>query len=145
MPNHAHIDRRYFGHLLSDAGGTAIIEIAITLPILLALVFGTISYGDWYLTAHSIQQSANDAARAAISGLTSTERQQIAINSAQTNMRRGGVLDATRATFSVDDDGTTVVVRILYDASSDPLLHLGFVPSPPSIIQRTAAIRLDGL
>jgi Flp pilus assembly protein TadG len=131
--------------LAADRRGTALIEMAITLPVLLTLIMGIISYGDWYLTAHSVQQSANDAARAALSGLTSAERQQIAISSAQTNMRRGGVLDSTRATLSIDDDGTTLVVRVRYDATADPLLHLSFVPTPPAVIQRAAAIRLDGL
>ena len=125
--------------------GAVLIEMAFALPILLTLIMGIISYSDWFLTAHSIQQTANDAARSAISGLTATERQATAIATAQTDMRRGGVLDPSRATFAVNDDNTTVVVAVNYDASSDPLLHLSFVPMPASTIQRTAVIRLDGL
>jgi Flp pilus assembly protein TadG len=128
-----------------DRRGAVLVEMAIALPILLTLIMGIISYGEWFLTAHSIQQTANDAARAAISGLTATERQATAIATAQTDMRRSGVLDPTRATFSVNDDNTTVVVGVSYDATSDPLLHLSFVPMPASMIQRTAVIRLDGL
>ncbi len=125
--------------------GAVIIEMAIALPVLLTLIMGIVSYGDWFLTAHSIQQTANDAARSAIGGLTAAERQATAIATAQTDMRRGGVLNPTRATFTVNDDNTTVVVGVRYDASSDPLLHLSFVPMPASTIQRTAVIRLDGI
>ncbi len=119
--------------------------MAISLPILLTLIMGIISYGDWFFTAHSIPQTANDAARSAISGLTATERQATAIATAQTDMRRGGVLNPVRATFSVNDDNTTVVDADSYDASNDPLLHLSFVPMPASVIRRSAVIRLDGL
>jgi len=131
--------------LLRHSKGAVIVEMAVALPVLLTLIMGIISYGDWFLTAHSIQQTANDAARSAISGLTATERQATAIATAQTDMRRGGVLNPARATFSVNDDNTTVVVAVNYDASSDPLLHLSFVPMPATTIQRTAVIRLDGL
>jgi Flp pilus assembly protein TadG len=128
-----------------ESRGTVLVEMAIALPVLLTLIMGIISYGDWFLTAHSIQQTANDAARSAISGLTAAERQATAIATAQTDMRRSGVLNPSRATFSVNDDNTTVVVAVSYDASNDPLLHLSFVPMPASVIQRTAVIRLDGL
>jgi len=131
--------------LLRHSRGAVLIEMAFALPILLTLITGIISYGEWLLTAHSIQQTANDAARSAISGLTATERQATAISTAQTDMQRGGVLNPSRATFSVNDDNTTVVVAVRYDASNDPLLHLSFVPMPASIIQRTSVIRLDGL
>ena len=129
----------------SDIRGTAAIEMAFIMPLLLALILGIISYGTWFLTAHNVQQAANDAARAAIGGLTSTERLKLAVTSAQTNMSRSGALESGKATFTVDDDGTSLSVRIRYDASSDPLLHLGFVTTPSSVIERTAAVRLDSM
>ncbi len=128
-----------------EISGTAVVEMAITLPILLMLLMGIISYGDWMLTAHSVQQAANDAARAAIAGLNSAERAQIAQDSAEADIRRAGVLHTEKAMLSIDDDGATLVVRLRYDASADPLLHLTFVPMPSAQIQRTAAIKLDSL
>jgi Flp pilus assembly protein TadG len=119
--------------------------MAITLPMLLMLLMGIVSYGDWMLIAHSVQQAANDAARASIGGLTSGERASIAQTAMQTTLRRAGALDPARATLSLDDDGATLVVRLRYDASADPLLHLSFVPMPSAQIQRSAAIRLDSL
>jgi len=128
-----------------DARGTALVEMAITLPMLLMLLMGIVSYGDWMLTAHSVQQAANDAARASIAGLTSSERAGIAQSTMQTTLRRAGTLDPAHATLSVDDDGSTLVVRLLYDANADPLLHRSLVPMPSAQIQRNAAIRLDSL
>ena len=55
------------------------------------------------------------------------------------------MLNPARATLSVDDDGATLVVRLRYDASADPLLHLSFVPMPSALIERVAAIKLDSL
>jgi Flp pilus assembly protein TadG len=122
-----------------------LVEMAITLPVLLILLMGIISYGDWMLTAHSVQQAANDAARAAIAGLTSSERASLAQSGMQNNLRRADVLNPAKATLSVDDDGATLVVRLRYDASADPLLHLTFVPMPSALIERVAAIKLDSL
>lgn len=133
------------GLLRRDQRGAAIVEMAMVLPVLLALIMGILSYGDWFLTAHSVQQAANDAARAAIAGLTTSERQQIASNSVQSMMQRGGTLLPANATISVDDDGSTLAVHVRYDASRDPMLHVAFVAPPNPVIQRTAAISLGGL
>jgi len=133
------------GFLRCDTRGAAAIEMAIALPVLLALIMGILSYGDWFLTAHSVQQAANDAARAAIAGLTSAERQQIASDNVNTMLQRGSTLNPTYATVSVDDNGSTMAVHVRYDASRDPMLHVAFVAPPSTIIQRTAAISLGGL
>ncbi len=133
------------GALRADARGTAAIEMAIALPILLALIMGIVSYGDWFLTAHTVQQAANDAARAAIAGLTSDERRDLASNNVTTMLARGGALDPTKATTSVTDNGTTLAVQVSYDASLDPLLRMSFVAPPNPHIQRNAAIVLGGM
>lgn len=150
MPrHHAGMISRSLSHapasLGGDRRGTAVVELAITLPILLMLLMGIVSYGEWLLTAHSVQQAANDAARSAIAGLSSTERASLAQASMQTTIRRAGVLNPDKATLAVDDDGATLIVRLRYDASADPLLHLSFVPMPSPQIQRSAAIVLDSL
>lgn len=106
---------------------------------------GILTYGDWFFTAHSVQQAANDAARATIGGLNSAERATIAASSAKTSLRRAGTLDPSRISVQVDDDGSTLSVRLSYDASNDPLLRLSLLPTPGTTIQRSAAIRLESL
>lgn len=60
-----------------DDRGGVLIEAAFALPLMVALLMGILLYGCWFMTAHSLQQAANDAARAAVSGLTSTERRTL--------------------------------------------------------------------
>jgi len=131
--------------LLADRGGTAMIEMALVLPLFLTLIMGILTYGDWFFTAHGVQQAANDAARATIAGLNATERATIAASSAQTSLRRVGTLDPNRVSVQVDDDGSTLIVRLSYDASNDPLLHMSLLPTPGTTIVRSAAIRLESL
>lgn len=131
--------------MLRDIRGTAVIEMAIVLPLLLALLLGIISFGDWFYVAHNVQQVANNAARAAIGGMTGSERLQMAVASAKSDMFRTGNLDPNKATVSVNDDGVSLSVKVLYDASSDPLLHLSFVSAPSHTIERMASVRMDSM
>jgi Flp pilus assembly protein TadG len=131
---------------IRDRRGAAIVEMALVLPLFLTLLMGIVTYGEWFFTAHGVQQAANDAARATIGGLNATERATIAASSAQTSLRRAGALNPDGVSVQVDDDGSTLVVHLSYDASRDPLLHISpFLPSPGTTIQRSAAIRLESL
>jgi Flp pilus assembly protein TadG len=125
--------------------GTAVIEMALALPLLLTFLLGIVAYGNWFLTAHNVQQAANDAARATIAGLNATERATIAASSVEANMRRSGGLDPLRASVQVEDDGATLVVHVSYDARNNPLLAIKLLPMPSPMIVRSAAIRLDSL
>src|SRR3546814_1825318 len=60
--------------LKTDRRGAVIVEMALVLPLLVTLLLGLVCYGQYFLIAHSVQQIANDAARATIGGLTSDER-----------------------------------------------------------------------
>ena len=131
--------------LLRETRGTAVIELAITLPLLITMLFGIVAYGDWFFVAHSVQQAANDAARATVAGLSAPERAIIAQDSVKTTLTRTGALDPTKASVMINDDGTTLVVRLDYDASGNPLLSLKLLPMPSTTITRSAAIRLGGL
>lgn len=119
--------------------------MAITLPMLLTLLFGIMAYGEWFFVSHSVQQAANDAARSAISGLTKDERYATVIKAVNVNFVRGSSLDASKVTVVVEDDGATIVVRLSYNAASDPLLSTGLVPMPSKMISRSAAVLLGGV
>lgn len=119
--------------------------MAITLPVLLTLLFGIMAYGQWFFVSHTVQQTANDAARAAISGLTKNERYATALKTVNVNFVRGGMLDASKLTVVVEDDGTMIVVRLSYDAAQDPVLSTGLVPVPSTTIRRSAAVLLGGV
>lgn len=127
------------------ARGAAIVELALAAPLLLAILSGIVAYGGWFWMSHTLQQAANDAARASIAGLTSAERQTLAAGAVDTDLRRGSTLDPTRAAVTVSEDSEMVTISVRYDASNSPFLGLSFVPMPATVIRRTAAIRLAGL
>lgn len=129
----------------SDRRGAALIEMAIALPVLLMLLVGIISYGMWLTDAHALQQSANEAARAALAGLTPDERATIARSTAADTVSQYSGLDAAQLVVAVQDDGTTLSVTVAYDVSRQPLMKLSIVPLPDKTIARTASVRLSGL
>ena len=129
--------------LARDLRGVAVIEMAIVLPVLLIILMGIVTYGDWFLTAHSVQQVANDAARASLAGVNATDRANIVNASVATSVRRGGTLSAKLTSVAIDDDGATLVVHLSYNASSNPLFSASMLPPPEKVIRRDAAIRLE--
>ncbi len=136
---------RRAARLLVERRGAALVEFAIVLPVLLTLLLGIISFGSWLALAHSVQQSANEGARAALTGLTLEERAAVAKAAADTALARTSSIDLRKVSVVVQDDGATLVVRIIYDASANPLLSLSIVPLPSGPIQREAAVRLQAL
>jgi len=124
--------------------GTALIEFALVVPLFLTMLMGLVSYGGYFWRAHSLQQAANDAARASLAGLTASERETLALGSASTELTDLG-LDTARTTVAVSEAGAVVTVRIAYDGRQDAFLNLGMIPLPSTTIQRIAAVRLGGL
>ena len=125
-------------------GGAAAVEFALVSPVLIALLMGIVTYGSYFLTAHTVQQIANDSARAAIAGLDDNERTQLAENAAIAGMAAAqpymkGVLIGV----TVSRNDTLLSVRLSYDASRDVWTHL-LVPAPSTTITRTASIQLGG-
>ena len=135
--------RNWCARLRRDRRGAAAIEMAFSLPILLLLISGIVTYGGWFLCAHSVQQAANEAARAAIGGLDPGERAALARTALDANLRKTGALKPERMDVLVDDDGRTLTVHLSYDASNDPLLSIKLVPPPGKVIERSATVALS--
>jgi Flp pilus assembly protein TadG len=125
--------------------GAAMMEFALVSPVFLATLLGIAGYGGYFWRAHSIQQVANDAARASLSGLTATERETLAIAAATAEFGTMGGIDAGRTATVVRQSADTVTVEINYDGSRDGFLNLSLVPLPSKLIKRVAAVRLGGL
>lgn len=54
---------RLIARLASDRAGTAAAEMALSLPLLLILLFGSLELGYYFLSEHVVQKSVRDAAR----------------------------------------------------------------------------------
>ncbi len=137
--------RDVFHDLIRDRNGVALIEMALALPVLVLLLFAIVSYGSWIALANVVQQSANEAARAAVAGLTSSERATLAQQTAEATLARSYDIPANRIAVAVADDGSSIAVTVAYDATGNALLAMPIIPKPPSKIARTAAMRVNQL
>ena len=130
---------------LKSARGASMVEFALVAPLLLLILFGVIAYGGYFWRAHALQQVANDAARAALAGLTANERAALARSSVASEITELSGLSVKQAEVSVSEVDETILVRLDYDATSDPFFKLGLVPLPSPVIKRQAVVRLGGL
>ena len=127
-------------------GGNAAVEFAIIGPVLVLVLMGIFTYGGYFLTAHSVQQMANDAARSAIGGLDDTERLALARESALASLTNQIHMRGEIARLELRREGSNITFDLTYDASDD--LYWAFeslVPVPTPQISRTATIRLGGV
>lgn len=125
--------------------GASAVEFAVIGPVFIVLLVGIISYGGYFWLAHTVQQLTNDAARAAVAGLSATERQSLAQSTINSEVQSYAFLNAASASVSVTNQTNSMTVSVVYDASATPFFSLsGLVPMPPSTITRNATIMLAG-
>lgn len=127
--------------LARDRRGAAILEFALVLPFLSALLFGILAYGQYFLLAHSVQELANDAARATIGGVTAAERVQLARDTVGAELPQIAAMPAERVTTQVAEANGFVTVEVRFDATAITLFHTPLVPMPSPMIARRAVIR----
>jgi Flp pilus assembly protein TadG len=119
--------------------GTAAVEFAIVAPVLLMLVFAAIFYSIYFTAYLGVRQAAIEGARAAVAGMSTAERSQLAIARATTIMNSYGSLmgASSNATITAAQQGTGLLkVSVSYDISSSPIMGYGsFLPLPSPTIQ----------
>lgn len=135
---------RWWRQMLRDRRGTAVIELALALPILTIFLFGIVSGGSWLAMAHIVQESANEGARAALAGITAPERASLATQAALQTLSRSYGIRSEEITLKVDDDGRQLTVKVAYDGSANPLLKLPIMPAATTTIRRQASVVLAG-
>lgn len=128
-----------------DARGGVLVEAAFALPLLVALLLGILLYGSWFMIAHSLQQAANDAARAAVAGLDTDERRALVEQS----------VTAARASFPAPRADTIGIgtseasgyyrVTLRYDLAQAPMFAAVPIPAPSGVLERGAVVRLPAL
>ena len=126
-------------------GGAAAVEFAIIGPLLILLLLGIIVYGGYFLIAHSVQQLANDSARAALGGLSDGERKTLATNCLSSELPTYGFLNPKLVQLAYADQAQVMTVNVAYDASGSPLWALsGIIPMPSSAVVRSASVQVGG-
>lgn len=130
---------------LKRDSGAAALEFAIIGPIMVVMLLGICSYGGYFWISHSVQQLANDAARAAMGGLDTSERTSLAEASLADGIGSYVWLTAANADVSVQSSANGLTVSVAYDASDTPFWSMqGLVPMPSTTIARSASVRLGG-
>lgn len=125
-----------------DRRGAAAIEFAIVGPVFILLLVGMIVYGGWFWMAHSVQAAVSEGARAAIAGLDAAEREQLAREVVEAQLKDLG-LKAADAVVAVRPEPGLFRVEVAYDAGGHPLMALApLTVPPPRTIHRAAVIRV---
>lgn len=122
--------------------GSSLIEAAFALPLLILLLMGILAYGSWFMTAHSLQQAANDAARASVAGLTSTERRTLVDQSVTAARAAFPVPGAQTISINTGETGGYYTVTLRYNLSNAPLFAAIPFPLPGGTLERSAVIRI---
>lgn len=128
-----------------DTRGAVLVEAAIVLPILITLLLGIVTYAGWFMAAHSLQEVANDAARAAIAGLDAGERQALVDKTVAQSVLHAGTLKPELVTVRTALDGNYYRVTLSYDVEGSELFQNSLVPLPSSTIEREALVELESL
>jgi Flp pilus assembly protein TadG len=121
-----------------STAGLAAVEFALLAPALLMLIFAIIIYSLYFAAYMGVRQATMEGARAAVTGMSTSERSQLAIAQATTVLSGYGALMGTSVppVITAQEQGAGLFqVTVRYDISSSPLLRYGaFLPMPGSTI-----------
>ena len=137
------LPRRFLQSLMADRAGSALVEAAFAVPLLALLLFGTLGYGSWFMTAHSLQQAANDAAHAAVAGLSGTERRTLVDQSLLASRAAFPLPGADTINATVGENGGFYTVTLRYNLSNAAIFAAIPLPLPGSALERSAVVRIS--
>lgn len=137
--------KSWLKQLRADTRGTALVEAAFALPLMIVLIMGGISYGSWFMSAHSVQQAANEAARAVVGSIDDEDRTAIVADVVADGILSSGVVQSDAIRVETEMVGNLFTVRISYDISESLLLSTSLIPMPEGPIVRSASVRLSSI
>ena len=130
--------------LRRDQSGATAVEFAFLAPVLIFILMGIMGYGGYFWMSHSVQQLANDAARAATPGTTAAERASLAKAAVVASAGDAQLIPAKVSTEVIDRDGR-LTVTVSYDAAQSFAFAVrGVTPLPSDQIRRRASVQLGG-
>ncbi|KMS51125.1 pilus assembly protein TadE [Novosphingobium barchaimii LL02] len=135
--------------LLKCEQGIAALEFVFLAPALLALVFSIIVYSIYFTAVIGVRQAAAEGARAAVAGLSSTERVSLAqARAMEVITNYGAMLGGGHQPVITAGAGTTTgtfQVQVSYDMSGSPIMRYGnFIPLPSSNVQASVVVTNGG-
>ncbi|WP_458413552.1 TadE/TadG family type IV pilus assembly protein [Schinkia sp. CFF1] len=122
--------------MIKSQKGQAMVELALTLPILILILFGIIDFGRIFHVYLTLENAGREAARIASLGGTDTEIAQMAKQAAP-SLNGNNITVTASPSKSYRTTGTYVTVTLTYPISfSIPLLS-SFLPDPVMIHSKT--------
>ena len=114
--------------------GTAVVEMALVLPLLLLLTMGAIEYGWLFLKAQQITNATRQGARLAIRPDSTNEEVLTAIE----NLLVGAGMDSYAVNFEPPDIallavGENLEVSVTVASASVVMIDAGFLPVPENL------------
>lgn len=134
--------------IFCNRSGSAAVEFAIVAPVFILVLLTMIAYGIYLAAAHAVQQVAADAARTAIAGMSTSERQALANEFIDKSALNYIFLDKRNVNVVVDSDPfniTQFTVTVEYDATQLPIWSLYSFALPDQTIRRFSTIRIGGI
>lgn len=128
--------------------GTAAVEFSIIAPVFTLLLIAIISFGGLFGIYHSVQELASSSARAAIAGLSDSERTSIVNQYINANAAGYALIDPAKLTFTVatlNSATRSFEVDLFYDASGSFVYAFqGLVPMPDPHMKLSIVMQRGG-
>lgn len=143
---HVHHQKMFFLRLSGlgrDRRGSTLVEAAFAVPMLITLLMGIMGFGSWFMTAHSLQQAANDAARASVAGLSTSERRSLVDQSVVASRGAFPAPGAQTISVSTQESSSHYTVTLSYNLSNAPLFSAIPFPLAGGVLQRSAVVRMS--
>ena len=134
--------RTVLHELRHNQRGAAIIEAAFVLPMVITLLIGVVSFGQWFMIAHTMQQAADEAARAAVAGLNDTDRKAMVSQSVTASLNVASGVEKRLVSTTSQRSGDYYTVVVTYQTAQNKSLTMGIVPLPLEPIRRQATVKL---
>lgn len=131
--------------LPADQRGAVLVETAICLPIVITMLLGMLTYGQYFMAAHSVQQAANEASRAAIAAINEADRSRIVDESIMKSVAGGGVYDQSLVSVQKSSQAPYYTVTVTYDIAKTGLPAASIIPLPAGQIVRSSTVKLVDL
>jgi hypothetical protein len=128
------------------AHGNAAVEFGLVLPLLLALLLGTIDYGYVYFTQLTITNAAREGARVGVTRFSKLDAEEAAKTAARdylvsARLLLGGDL-GNMIIATLNESAPVAMVRVNIDFPFTPLI--GFIPALPDNLHASAVMRWEG-
>lgn len=136
MQGAAAVAGRSMNRFPQDETATTAVEFAIVAPFLFAILFGIIGFGVQFATRVALTYAATEGGRAAVSGLSDTERDSLARTAISNTLTAlSPLVIASKATITVDMTAEAsdekIAISIAY--SDTRFANLPFIPDLTSL------------